>query len=265
MDRRYRGGRAFRRAPNVQAVSALVVLFIAAACGGPAAPTGATFPTAVPGDPSPTAATPQPLVEATVDPSSLRATATPIAAVASAPTASATATGRPTAAPTLTAIPTPIAAPTPSAAPTPDPVTRGDPLRVSLELAQASVKSGGPIPIVVRLSNDGDETITVVRPLVIPALVYLTVEDADGVQFPFLGPSADRREFDRDTFVELAGGASIDAVYDLAVWFPFRPGRFTLQAEYVNLDDGGRFGLSAIVTPRDAGLFSSRLDLTVEP
>jgi hypothetical protein len=101
--------------------------------------------------------------------------------------------------------------------------------------------------------------------LVIPALVYLTVEDPDGVQFPFLGPSADTREFDRDTFVNLAGGASIEAAYDLAGWFPFQPGRFTLQAEYVNLDDGARFGLSALVTPRDAGLFSNRVDLAVEP
>ena len=146
-----------------------------------------------------------------------------------------------------------------------EPVTRGDPLRVTLDLAQASVKSGGPIPIVVRLSNDSDETITVVWPLVIPPLVYITIEDANGFQLPFLGPSADTREFDREKFVELASGASVEAAYDLAGLFPLRPGAYTVQAEYVNLDDGARFDLNALVNPRDAGVFSNRVELTVEP
>ena len=141
----------------------------------------------------------------------------------------------------------------------------GDPLRVTLEVAERTVAVGDPVIVTVRLTNDGDETVFVVRPLVVPPLVYITIEDAIGFQLPFLGPSADTREFNREKFVELTSGGSVEAAYDLAGLFPLRPDAYTVQAEYVNLDDGARFDLNALVTPRDAGVFSNRVELTMEP
>lgn len=78
--------------------------------------------------------------------------------------------------------------------------------------------------------------------------IYFTVCDEAGNALPV--PDDARVDVHRmppsmDDFTQLEPGAAVSATVDLAMWYPFRPGRYRVTISYENIWDGREFGIDA--------------------
>ena len=81
--------------------------------------------------------------------------------------------------------------------------------------------------------------------------LFATIRTPDGrLVLPPEGWDVDQNPLpvERSTFVKLAPDESVDTAVNIAIWHPFtEPGHYDVELTYENTDDGGAFGLRAVV------------------
>lgn len=106
-----------------------------------------------------------------------------------------------------------------------------------LECSLASIgepKAGGPVEVGFTLKNRSDQTVYVLQwytPLE-GLLGDVLLVELDGAPLPYQGPLAKRANPGKDSYLELAGGGSLDSKVDLQSAYELKtPGRYTVRFE----------------------------------
>ena len=137
------------------------------------------------------------------------------------------------------------------------------PLSLSLALASDTGSVDSAIHLTVTLGNEGDTTLTVARPAIVPNLVYLEVTHDNGEEVPFDGPWLTLKPLRQELFAELKPGESVTHELDLAEFYRLPSGGYTVVAIYSNPYDGSQHGLRAVLVTEEAAVRSSGVPLRV--
>lgn len=134
---------------------------------------------------------------------------------------------------------------------------------VDLALATDGGRTGGPLEVRVELTNNTDDSVTVVRPFLAPNFVSFHVEDGEGTSMPFYGPHPQLRPLGDEHFVVLAPDESVIEIIDLESGYQLDPGTYTVSAEYLNPAAGSHEGNRAAIFEPGDGPLAEPIELEV--
>lgn len=127
---------------------------------------------------------------------------------------------------------------------------------------------GAPIPVRLALTNRSPAPVRLNRrfgvgyPDGFYREIFFTVRDPAGRELPVpdgLRVDAHRLPPGKDDFKLLEPGQTVTGEIDLALWYPFEAGDYSVELHYQNTDDGAAFGFDAFTGRIDAEALRLRI------